>query len=592
MNQIRFKYIFIFCLALFLVVCSVSEVSAFCGFFVAKADATLSNSSSRVVIAREGNRSLFMMANDYQGDVKEFTRIVPIPVLPTREQVRIGNPEILDRLDAYTAPRLVQYVDDTDRLFWQELKPYLWTGLCISLFAFFVFVIIWIIRNQKNIILILCGLLLLSGIVMAIALPSLLNQASKAGGSGGFGQNSAGSVIVEDRFTLGEYDIVLLNAQQSDGLIDWLTTNDYQVPESARSMFQDYIDNDMKFFVVRVNLEAFKKEGYGLLRPIILDYESPNFMLPIRLGTLNATGEQDLIVHILSPNKFAEVVNYRTTFIPTDSTSNLRQPSGDELPAFVRDEFSDFYDSMFQKVYENEGKNVAFLEYAGSLFIDERGLGKCDPCTLPPTELIELRELLKSEQLEKFTFVTRLHVRYSEETFPEDLIFQEISQDDLLENVKNAGKFFWNRAGVVFQGRYVIRRPENDDFSLAKWRYRSRWENRQLQNLVDLTGWQPEEMAGKMKVHRQNVDLALKYYRRGQKLANSNQWEEALIEYDDAIDLDRSNPGIWLDRGLALWELDRRPEAIEAVDRSAALDGSNWEAISMGNIFRQELNRN
>ena len=300
MNKIRYKYIFVFCLALFLVFRSVSEVSAFCGFFVAKADATLSNSSSRVVITREGNRSLFMMANDYQGDVKEFARIVPIPVLPTREQVRIGNPEILDRLDAYTAPRLVQYVDDTDRLFWQELKPYLWAGLCIIVFACFVFIIIWSIRHQKNIILILCGLLLLSGIAIAIAIPSLLNQASKAGGGASFGQNSAGSVIVEDRFTLGEYDIVLLGAGQSDALIDWLTTNDYQVPESARSMFQDYIDNDMNFFVVRVNLEAFKKEGYGLLRPIILDYESPNFMLPIRLGTLNATGDQDLIVHILS----------------------------------------------------------------------------------------------------------------------------------------------------------------------------------------------------------------------------------------------------------------------------------------------------
>ena len=592
MNSIRYKYIFIFGLSLFLVFRSVSEVSGFCGFFVAKADVMLSNSSSQVVIARDGNRSLFMMANDYQGDVKEFARIVPIPVIPTREQVRIGNPEIIDRLDTYTAPRLVQYVDDTDRFLQQELQPYLWTGLVTIVLMGFVSVIIWSIRHQKNIILVLCGLLLLSGIVIVIALPSFLNQASKAGGGASFGQNSAGSVIVEDRFTLGEYDIVLLSAGQSDALIDWLSTNDYQAPESARSMFQDYIDNDMKFFVVRVNLEAFKKEGYGLLRPIILDYESPNFMLPIRLGTLNSTGDQDLIVHILSPDRFAEVANYRTTLIPTDTTSTLRQPSGDELPAFIRGEFSNFYDSMFQNVYENEGKNVAFLEYAGSLFIDERGLGKCDPCTLPPTELIELRELLKSEQLENFTFVTRLHVRYSEETFPEDLIFQEISQDDLQENVRNAGKFFWNRAGVVFQGRYVIRRSENDDFALAKWRYRSRWENRQLKNLVDLTGWQPEEISSKMKVHRQNVDRAFQYYRRGQKLARAGQWQDALIEYNDAIDLDGSNPGIWLDRGFALWELDRRAEAIEAVDRAAALDGSNWEAIAAGNAFRQEFDGN
>src|SRR4028118_1600929 len=85
---------------------------AFCGVFVDKTASQLHNSSSRVVIAHSGNRSIFSMANDYQGDVKDFARIVPIPVVPSRDQVRIGNLETVERLNTFTTPRLAEYIDD------------------------------------------------------------------------------------------------------------------------------------------------------------------------------------------------------------------------------------------------------------------------------------------------------------------------------------------------------------------------------------------------------------------------------------------------------------------------------------------------
>jgi hypothetical protein len=88
---------------------------AFCGFFVARADAKLYNSASHVVIAHDGNRSVFTMMNNFRGDVRDFARIVPIPVVPTREQVRIGDPTIVEQLEAFTAPRLVKYVDQPCR---------------------------------------------------------------------------------------------------------------------------------------------------------------------------------------------------------------------------------------------------------------------------------------------------------------------------------------------------------------------------------------------------------------------------------------------------------------------------------------------
>jgi hypothetical protein len=63
----------------------------------------------------------------------------------------------------------------------------------------------------------------------------------------------------------------------------------------------------MKFFVAKVNLQEFEKAGYQFLRPLQMAYESPKFMLPIRLGMMNATTEQDLIVYVLSPKGQAEI---------------------------------------------------------------------------------------------------------------------------------------------------------------------------------------------------------------------------------------------------------------------------------------------
>ena len=44
----------------------------------------------------------------------------------------------------------------------------------------------------------------------------------------------------------------------------------------------------MRFFVAKVNLAEQAKLGFTYLRPLQVAYESPKFMLPIRLGMVNA----------------------------------------------------------------------------------------------------------------------------------------------------------------------------------------------------------------------------------------------------------------------------------------------------------------
>ena len=86
-----------------------TTAQAFCGFYVARADTGLFNEASQVVLVRDGDRTVITMANDFQGDVKNFAVVIPVPTFIEREQINVADRALVEHLDAYTAPRLVEY---------------------------------------------------------------------------------------------------------------------------------------------------------------------------------------------------------------------------------------------------------------------------------------------------------------------------------------------------------------------------------------------------------------------------------------------------------------------------------------------------
>ena len=116
----------------------------------------------------------------------------------------------------------------------------------------------------------------------------------------GPGSARALGVSVEAQYTVGEYDIVILSAKESAGLSTWLHENGYRIPSGANAVLGSYIRQNMRFFVARVNLGEQSRLGFSYLRPLQVAYDSPKFMLPIRLGMVNADGAQDLFVFALT----------------------------------------------------------------------------------------------------------------------------------------------------------------------------------------------------------------------------------------------------------------------------------------------------
>ncbi len=141
-------------------------------------------------------------------------------------------------------------------------------------------------------------------------------------------------MTIEAEYTVGEYDILILSAKEVERPRHLADRKRLQAAQRRRrAVLGSYIAQKMRFFVAKVNLEEQSKLGYTYLRPLQVAFESPKFMLPIRLGTLNANGPQELFVFALTRTGRIETTNYRT----------IRLPSGSEVPALVKDRFSDFY---------------------------------------------------------------------------------------------------------------------------------------------------------------------------------------------------------------------------------------------------------
>src|SRR5258708_34663051 len=183
-------------------------------------------------------------------------------------------------------------------------------------------------------------------------------------------------VTVEATYDVGEYDVSILSAQESDGLVNFLTDNGYRIPQGAEAVLGSYIRQKMRFFVAKVNTERMKLIGGNYLRPLQVRYDTAKFMLPLRLGTVNANGPQDLIVYALTKNGRVEAANYRTVKLPSDI----------DVPLFVKNDFGDFYKAMFEQAVKKENMRAVFVEYAWDM-------GWCDPCAADPLSNKELVEL-------------------------------------------------------------------------------------------------------------------------------------------------------------------------------------------------------
>jgi LPXTG-motif cell wall-anchored protein len=378
-------------------------IFAFCGFYVSGSGAKLSNDATQVVLMRDSTRTVLSMQNDYRGPLEDFAMVVPVPVVLHEGDVKTLTNEVFEHVEALGSPRLVEY--------WEQ-DP--------------------------------CPAPVEYGIGDGMAYGAV-----SYGAGTGTGYAIGGSVKIEAKFDVAEYQIVILSATDSAGLETWLKDNEYKIPAGAEPLLRPYVEGGMKFFVAKVNpTKVHMDHGHAALSPLRFDYDSEDFALPIRLGMANSAGKQDLIINILSRDKRYEVANYKNVFIPTNF----------DVKNSVKARFSEFYAALFDKTIE-KNPGAVVTEYAWTA---TRGY-HCDPCpTLDVTtaDIASLGGDVIGGDIANNFVLTRLHARYGKKDMKDDLVFREATP-------VTGGREEWSKSGIeygaspseknFFQARYAIR---------------------------------------------------------------------------------------------------------------------------------------
>lgn len=340
---------------------------AFCGTYVGGAGANLYNNVSQVALVRQQGRTTLSMSNDVEGDTADFAMVIPVPEVLPEDAIHVLDPGLFARLDAYSAPRLVRY----------ECSDF---------------------ERQDD-----------SG---NWAVP----ESDDAGGA------DTGGVNVEAEYVVGEYQIVILSAGQSGALFTWLTDNGYAVPSSSQDLLGEYIEAGSYFFAARVDPDAGVASG-DKLSPLQFSYETDAFALPIRLGTLNAREQQDLIIYGI--NGYAQgrvgISNYDEVEIEDEC---MWASEGEDFPTYYAERFA-------QAHAESEGA-AWVTEYAW-------GGSGCDPCTGTPPDEQDLVTLGYDQALEGDwrtvynVYFTRLHMRYAPYEVDADLTLYHTNIDEQIQ---------------------------------------------------------------------------------------------------------------------------------------------------------------
>jgi hypothetical protein len=391
----------------------------FCGFYVSGADQSLFNNATQVVLMRDGVRTVLSMQNNYQGPPQDFAMVVPVPVILKKENVKTLPKEIFQHVDKLAAPRLVEYWEQDPCM---PERPQ--------------------VKYKKG------------------AKKSEVVEKEK--------EEKDYGVKIEAQFTVGEYEVVILSANDALGLGRWLKDNKYKTPAGAEPLYKPYIEHGWKFFVAKVDVKKVQlSNGQAQLSPLRFHYDSESFTLPVRLGLINANDKQDLIVHVLARGQRYELANYPNVTIPTNI----------DLAESSRVEFPEFYASLFDRTLAKKPGAVV-TEYAWTS-------GSCDPCPLPPLDQAELMTLGLDvmppavQEGAQYSFVlTRLHARYDKSSLGEDLIFKTAGP------IVGGREFLRDDGGLEqgavasgqnnFQGRYIIRHAWKGPIACAS-PIRGRW---------------------------------------------------------------------------------------------------------------------
>lgn len=120
------------------------------------------------------------------------------------------------------------------------------------------------------------------------------------------GNTDGGGVEVVQQQTVGAFDFVLLQAENTKRLMQWLEDNEYFADPAAVEIIDEYLAEGAMFAAFRLSNQA----GVGEIHPITIRYAGAEPCVPIRLTRIASAEEMDMRIFFLGDSR-AYPSNYR-----------------------------------------------------------------------------------------------------------------------------------------------------------------------------------------------------------------------------------------------------------------------------------------
>jgi uncharacterized protein (TIGR03382 family) len=259
------------------------------GFFCSQVP--IDQAGERIVFGVSGNSVEAHIQIQYKGAAEKFAWVVPMQARPT---LGVGSTRLFTYLDQVTQPRFQLQWDDSCQPWFRGEIP--------------------------------------------AGAPQEDSGAPPSGGGG---------VVVVSREDVGPYDAAILTADDAVALRTWLTTNGYDIPETAGKALEPYVGNGYYF----VALKLQQDKTVGDLRPIVVKFEGNRPCVPIRLTAIAAQPDMPIIAYVLA-QKRAVPMNYRHVLI---------NPTKVDWLGFGRN-----YPQVATAAVDEAGGRAFLTEFAGS----------------------------------------------------------------------------------------------------------------------------------------------------------------------------------------------------------------------------------
>lgn len=132
-------------------------------------------------------------------------------------------------------------------------------------------------------------------------------SATAEGGRGG------DPVTVLSQSTVGPYETVTLQAEDSDALNQWLIEHGYTVPESIQPVIDSYVKEKFNFIALRL----IPGVGVDRMQPVRVTQPGASYSLPLRMVAAGVGSQVDLVLFVIGEGRY-EAEGFDNKRVPQD----------------------------------------------------------------------------------------------------------------------------------------------------------------------------------------------------------------------------------------------------------------------------------